>query len=126
PTVEEDGRLLPTEVAGQDGPELLLHLVGPPDAAPVAADAGELGGLGVGEVLGVLEQRPPAALEVLGPPLVGEPAQLVPQLTAYLVEGLAHELHKMEWIRAHHGLGSVALRLHALEIGGAEIQRHGA
>jgi len=86
PAIEEGGRLVPGQVTGQDGPELLLPLVGPPDATPVATDAGQLRGLGVGQILGVLEQCPPRPLEVASPALAGKTAEVVPQVATDLVE----------------------------------------
>jgi hypothetical protein len=51
--------LAAVQVTGEDRSELFFHLIGPPDPALVPADLVELGGLAVGEVFGVLQQRPP-------------------------------------------------------------------
>jgi hypothetical protein len=107
PAVQHYGGLVAGEVAGEDGPELFCHLVGPPDTTAVAADLVELGGLAVGEVFGVLQQRPAGTLEVFGPS--GRP-QLVPELAAHVVESVVDELDQVERIGAYDGPTGRALR----------------
>jgi len=99
------------------------HLIGPPDPASSPADPSELDGLVVGEVVGVLQQRPPAALEVAGVAVIGELAQRLPEVAADLVESVADELDDVKRIRAHDCLGGVAVRGDGLDERGAEIQR---
>jgi hypothetical protein len=54
--------------------------------------------LGVGEVLGVLQQRPPGALELLGDALVGVAAGRLPDLAADAVQGVPGELNDVKRI----------------------------
>ena len=80
PAVQELARLL----GGQpvDLPQLLLEQIGAIQRLVGMLDARELGLLAGGEVLGVLPQREPGALEVLGElPLPG-PARFVSDLAA--------------------------------------------
>jgi hypothetical protein len=63
------------------------------DLAAGGVQRGECVGLAVGEILGVLEQRPAGVLELLGGLSLVCPAQLVPVLAADLVERLGRELN---------------------------------
>jgi hypothetical protein len=63
-------------------------------------DRGELGGLAVGEVLGVLPDREPGAFEVAGEPEVALPARLVPDLAEDVVQCLGREHHDVERIHS--------------------------
>ena len=98
-------------------------LVGPPDPAPGAADAGQLAGLVGGEVAGVLQQRPAGTLERFGVAGVGKLAELLPQVASDLVEGVADQFHEVEHISAHDGLGSVALGLDGGQVRRSEVHR---
>src|SRR6266508_2282653 len=85
PAVQQFGRLVGSEVAGEDRPQALLEPIGAPGRAAVAAQRAQGGGLGVGQSLGSLEQHPACPLELLG--LVGvHSAKLVPDLPADLIE----------------------------------------
>lgn len=55
PPVKQFGGFVAGEVAGEDRPELFFHLICPPDPAAGPSDLGELGSLGVSEVVGVLQ-----------------------------------------------------------------------
>lgn len=81
--------------------------MGAPGRAAVAAQRAQAGGLGVGQTLGTLEQHPPGAFELLG--LVGvHRAQLVPDLSADLIERVAGEGDDVERVDAHGRVGGVA------------------
>jgi hypothetical protein len=71
PPVEQLDGLVSFEVAREDGAKFLLSLVGAPQCPAVGLDRLERDGLPVGEVLWVLQQRPPRTLELLGQRRVG-------------------------------------------------------
>jgi hypothetical protein len=54
------------EAGGEDRPDHLLHRPGACDLPAARSDRGEGGGLEVGEIVGVLQQRPAVVLELLG------------------------------------------------------------
>jgi hypothetical protein len=66
PPVQRFGRLGGLEITSEARPELLLHLVGPPDPAAALFHRLQLGRLGVSEVGPVLRQGPGRSFEVLG------------------------------------------------------------
>ena len=66
--------------------KLLLEQVGAVQPGVGVLDRGELERLAVGEVLGVLPDREPRALQIAGALDVSLSARLVPDLAAYLVK----------------------------------------
>src|SRR5438552_2330553 len=91
----------------EDVAEQLLEEVSTVEAKVGALELGELCLLGVGQVHEVLEQRPARVLERLGG-LGIVPSQLLPQLAARLVDGLAREPLDVEAVendlRVRHGV----------------------
>ena len=81
------------EAWGEDRSDHLLHRPGTRELPAASADRGEGAGLTVGEVVGVLEQRPAVLLELLGGVGLAGVAQLVPVLAADLVQCLGRELY---------------------------------
>ena len=94
--VEEDADLLLGQVAGEDGPKGLLQRVGPPQVPASALQLAQRRGLVIGQVGGVLEQRPPGTFEAAGGILVGQLSQVLPDLPADLLEGGRDRLHDMK------------------------------
>ena len=91
--VDQDGDVVEREAGREDGAGGFLERVGAPDLAAGGLEPRERGGLGVGQVVGRLEQRPAGVLEALGGLLVAGGAQLVPVGAADLVERLVGVLH---------------------------------
>ena len=125
PPVEQRDRSRGFETGGEDRPELFFHLVRPPDPATRTFHLGELCGLSDGQVFGVLQQRPSRSLERFRVAVVGKPAELLPQVAADLVEGIADEFDEMEYVRAHERLRSMPDSGHGLQERRTEIDRHG-
>jgi hypothetical protein len=90
------------EVAGEDRAQGLLELVGPPQNPAGSLDLGQRLGLGVGELVGVSQQRPAGALERLGEALVRQPSGRLPHLAAQLVQSVTDELDHVERVDAEH------------------------
>jgi hypothetical protein len=90
--VEQLADGLDAESCGEDRSDHLLHRPGARDLAAAGTDRGEGAGLTVGEVAGVLQQRPAVVLELLGGVGLTGVAQLVPVLAADLVQRLGREL----------------------------------
>ncbi len=115
-------------VVGQleDDSEAFLELVGPVQLGVGLRDPGQLRVLPLGQVLRVLPQREPGALERLGSGAglprwrvgrwpasasarlgpAGQPAGLVPRLPAHLIQCLGGPLHHVERVGALHRLGT--------------------
>ena len=95
--------------------QALLEQVGPVQGLVLPGHPLERLALGLGEVLGVLEQRVPAALDRLGPsgrelaaPLGGPGPP--PGLLAQLVDDVGHPAHDVEGVHDPLGVGAVGLR----------------
>src|SRR6266511_3053575 len=124
PAVEQLGRLAGCEVAGEDRPQGLLEPIGAPGRTAVAAQLAQGGGLGVGQTLGALEQHPAGAFELLGLVRVHS-AQLVPDLSADLVERVAGGGDDVERVGAHGRGGGVARLGHRLQVGRSHVSGDG-
>src|SRR6266511_1383820 len=124
PAVEQLGRLAGGEVAGDDRPSGLLEPIGAPGRTAVAAQLAQGGGLGVGQTLGALEQHPAGAFELLGLVRVHS-AQLVPDLSADLIERVAGEGDDVERVDAHGRVGGVARLGHRLQVGRSHVSGDG-
>jgi hypothetical protein len=97
----------------EDHPQLLLEQVGTVERIVEAGDQGQLLGLLRGQVLGVLEQRPTAVLDLGGLGLLARAADLVPDFAANLVQSRGGSAHDVEGIQADAGVGAVQLgRVH--------------
>jgi hypothetical protein len=80
PLVDQFGDLFDGQVAGEDGAEGFFQRVGAPYVAAAAFEPAQGGGLVLGEVGGVLQQRPAGAFERASWFGVAGPAKLVPRL----------------------------------------------
>ena len=85
--------------------ELFVEQVGAVERLVGLLDPGELGLLAVGEVLGVLPEREPGALELARELRLAFAARLVPDLAADLVERLGRELDDVERVEAELAFG---------------------
>ncbi len=88
-------------------------------------DRRELGGLAVGEVLGVLPDREPGAFELPGELQVPLAARFVPDFAADLVQRVGGEHHDVERVHASLGLGCAFCdrpRDPAGHVGGDQLQ----
>jgi len=95
------------EAGGEDRANHLFHRPGARYIPAGGVQPHERVELGVGEVVGVLEQRPAAAFELLGGVFVAGLAELVPVLAADFVKRLGSELHDVKVVDADDGLGGV-------------------
>lgn len=77
PAVEQPCGLGGSQVGVEHRAQRLLELIGAPARHTGVADGGELVLLGVGQVVGVAQQRPAGVLELLGRRRVGGGAQVV-------------------------------------------------
>jgi hypothetical protein len=91
--VDQDFDVLDVEAGLKDAAGGFFELVSAPDLAAGGSDPGERGGLLVGELLGLLEQRPAGVFEAPGGLLVAGGAQLVSVSPADLVQRLVGELN---------------------------------
>ena len=89
--VEQLADGLDGEAWGEDRSDPLLHRPGPRDLPAGGANRGEGARLAVGELGGVLQQRPAVVLELLGGVGLAGVAQLVPELAVDLVKRLGRE-----------------------------------
>ena len=105
--VEQVANRVDGEARSEDRPDHLLHRPRACDLPAARADRGEGGGLLVAEIVGVLEQRPAVVLELLGGGALASVAQLVPVLTADLVQRLGRELHDVIVVDHDRGLWRV-------------------
>ena len=92
-TLDQHLDVLEREAGLEDPTDGFLERVGAPHLAPGGLDPGERGGLLVGQLVGLFEQRPAGVLEALGGVLVADRAQLVPVAAADLVQRLVGQLH---------------------------------
>jgi len=97
PGVEHGGRFV-TAVLEHE-PEMFLEQVGAVEAVVVLRDPGELGGLAVGEVFGVLPERVATVLQLLGSVAETHGSQRVPHPAAHDVEGLGGPSHDVKRIK---------------------------
>src|SRR5262249_40698720 len=93
----------------EDHPQLLLEQVGTVEGVVEAGDQGQLLGLLRGKVLGVLEPRPTAVLDLGGLGLLARATDLIPDFAANLVQSGGGPAHHVEGIQADAGVGAVQL-----------------
>ena len=92
--VDQHGDVVDVQAGLEDAADGFLERVGAPDLAAGGLQSGERGRLRVGELLGLLEQRPAGVLEALGGVLVAELGEFVPGAAAWtLVQRLVGRLH---------------------------------
>ena len=92
--------------------QALLEQVGPVQGLVLPGHPLERLALGLGEVLGVLEQRvPAAALDRLGPPAASSPRLSAARASpTQLVDDVGHPAHDVEGVHDPLGVGAVGLR----------------
>ena len=96
--VEHQGDLDVGEVAREDRPQGLFQRVGAPQVTPSTFQLAQGDRLIVGQVTGVLQQAPPRPFEASGGVLIGELAQVLPDRSSDLFEGLGPRLDDVKWI----------------------------
>jgi hypothetical protein len=96
----------------EDFAHQLLHRPGACELAAAMADRGKDGSLVLGEIVGVLQQRPAVMLELLGGVGLARLAQFVPVLAADLVQRLGRQ--RDDVIVVDHDLGLRGALAHAL------------
>ena len=107
-------------MVGVDCPQCFFELVGTPDPPPEPFDVGELGGLAVGEVLGVVQQDVAGRLERLG--FVGiDSLHLSDEIAAGLVEGFGGHGHGVEGVEADRRVGGALAG--CFRVWGTEVHR---
>ena len=84
------------EVTGEHLPQGFFEEVGTPEYSAGVFHLPQRLGLRVGEVAGVLQQRPPRTLEGLGDALVGQRPGGLPHLPAHRIQRVGDELDDME------------------------------
>jgi hypothetical protein len=105
----------------EDRADHLLHRPGAGDLPAARLDLGERGGLLVGEIGGVLEQRPAVVLELEGRALLAGLAQIVPVRAADLVQRLGRELDDV--VVVDHDRGLRRALTHALGVAAGHVHR---
>jgi hypothetical protein len=86
--VDQLGDGVDGEAWGEDRSDHLLHRPGARDLPAAGADRSKRGGLLVGEIVRVAQERPAVVLELLGGAGLAGVAQLVPALATNLVQRL--------------------------------------
>jgi hypothetical protein len=103
PTIEQATRCGGGELV--DLAQLFLEQVRAIQVGVGLLDRGELRGLAVGEIFGVLSDREPGAFELAGELQVALAPRLVPDLAADVVQRLCREHHDMKRIHAADRVG---------------------